>query len=261
MKLNPEKQSTQRPAESRRMFRRRFAFKGLLLLLTLIAALGASGCATHRGAPARIVLPDDGENREAVSRAQQTIANLFPPRYRATQRAIISVGRQQFTCDGVLTASPGEGYHLAVVSNLGTVTDLRVKADGACELLKVTPLFRESWSRQFVAQDLRWLFVPPADLKPAGRFADGRLVLQTDAGSDGPQARYVFAAPGERWQELELIRNGRSYYRATVRRYCAFAGVPGEFPCEFEVTATTHRLYLRMAELSVSSAPKTEAPP
>jgi hypothetical protein len=207
------------------------------------------------------VITNDAPDREAVSRAKQTIASLFPPRYRATQRAIITVRHKQFTCDGVLTAAPGEGHHLAIVSSPGTVTDLRLKADGSCELLKVTPLFRESWSRRFVARDLRWLFLPPVDLKPTGLLADGRLVLQTDAGSDGVQARYIFTATGERWQELELVRDGRSFYHVNVLRYRAFAGIPGEVPCEFEVATSSHRLELRITEFSVPLASETEVQP
>jgi hypothetical protein len=210
-----------------------------------------TGCSTHRLGPPLAVGPDDGRSGGAVAQARETIANAFPPRYRSTQRAIITVRNQQFTCDGVLTATPGQGHDLALVSSLGVVTGLRVKLDGAAELLKVTPLFREEWSRRFVAEDVRRLFVPPADLQPAGRLADGRLVLLTGPDGGGTQARYIFAARGERWQGLELVRNGRVTYRAAVRRHRAFAGLPGEMPCEFEVDAASHRLELRITELTV----------
>jgi hypothetical protein len=249
MKLNAERQNRGARLSAERLPR-----------LMLIAAVVTSGCGTQRGAQT-LLLQDDGQSRQAVACAQQTFAHLFPPRYRAAQRAIITVGRKQFTCDGVLTAAPGEGHHLAVISSLGLVTDLRVRDDGACELLKTTPLFPATWSRDYVARDLDCLFVPPAMLKPAGRLADGRLVLQTVADSDGMQARYIFAANGERWQELELIRNGRRFSHASIRRYRAFPGIPREVPCEFEVTAASHRLELRIVELSVPSAPKTEAQP
>jgi hypothetical protein len=232
-----------------------------LRFLALIGAACVSGCSSCQVGPPLTVLPDAGRDGAVMARAQQTIAGLFPPRYRATQRAIITVGRQQFTGDGVLTVAPGEGCQLAVVSSLGAVTGLRVKPDGACELLKVTPLFREDWSRRFVAEDLRRLFLPPSLLEPAGRLADGRLVLQTAADAEGLQARYVFTADGGRWQELELVRDGRSVYHASVRRYRAFAGVPGDVPGEFEVNAGSHRLELRITELSVPAASGTEGPP
>ena len=232
-----------------------------LRFLALIGAVCVSGCASSQVGPPLTVLPDAGRDGAVVARARQTIAHLFPPRYRATQRVIITVGRQQFTGDGVLTVAPGEGCQLAVVSSLGVVTGLRVKPDGACELLKVTPLFREDWSRRFVAEDLRRLFLPPALLEPVGRLADGRLVLQTGADAEGMQARYVFTADGGRWQELELVRGGRSFYHASVRRYRAFAGVPGDVPGEFEVNAGSHRLELRITELSVPAASGTEGPP
>jgi hypothetical protein len=245
----------------RGVFTRLFLTTHGLLLLLLLAAVWTSGCASPRIGPTLTVLPDGDSDGEAVARARQAIASLYPSRYRATQRVIITVGRKQFTCDGVLTAAPGEGHDLAVVSSLGVVTGLRVKPDGTCEILKVTPLFREDWSRRYVAEDLRRLFVRPAGLEPAGRLADGRLVLQTDTDTDGGRARYVFTNSGGRWQELELSRKGRAFYRVAVRRYRAFTGIPGEVPCEFEVNAGSHRLELRIAELSVPSAPGTEVRP
>ena len=229
--------------------------------LVLLAALWTTGCATGPVGPPLTVQPDTGRDDAAVARAQRTIARLFPPRYRATQRVLITVEQKQFTCDGVLTAAPGEGWQLAVVSSLGVVTGLRVQPGGAVELLKVTPLFREDWSRRFVADDLRRLFVPPANLRPTGRLADGRLVLQTDADAGGVQARYIFTPDGGHWQELEVLQGRHRIYHASVRRYRAFAGVPGDTPGEFEVNAGSHRLELRITELTVPPAPGTEAAP
>jgi len=168
---------------------------------TLLVAL-TGGCATHDHFATPAVLPDDSHHQAAFLCAERTIINLFPARYRATQRAIVTVGGRQFTCDGLLEVSPAEGCHLAIVSSFGVVTDLRVKADGGCEVLKVTPLFREDWSRRFVARDLRRLFIPPADLQPAGRLADGRIVLQTPPDASGVTARYILllmAAAGGNW--------------------------------------------------------------
>jgi hypothetical protein len=223
----------------------------LLAALLATTSVWATGCANHRVEPPLTVLPDNGRNSEAIARAQQTIANAFPPRYRATQRAIIAVGKKQFTCDGVLSAAPEKGHDLGIVSNLGVVTGLRVKPDGACEMLKITPLFPEDWSRRFVAEDLRRLFVPPTNLKPAGRLADGRLVMHTELDAAGVQTRYLFDAGGERWQELEIRQQNHCVYRASVRNYRAFAGIPGEVPCEFAVETGSHRLELRITEFTV----------
>jgi hypothetical protein len=184
--------------------------------------------------------------------------NLFPAEYRATQRAIVTAGGKQFTCDGLLNVSPAEGHHLAIVSTFGVVTDLRVKADGGCELLKVTPLLREDWSRRFVARDLRWLFVAPAHLRPAGHFADGKLNLLTAEDSAGVTAQYVFSPDGTRWQELDLWQDGKTFYRVVPKHFRKFAGTPAEVPDEFDVSAEAYRLELRIAELTV---PNTEVSP
>jgi hypothetical protein len=204
------------------------------------------------------VLPADGKASAAFFRAEQTIKNLFPPAYRATQRAIVTTGGKQFTCDGLLQVSPAGGHHLAIVSSFGVVTDLRVKPDGSVELLKVTPLFREDWSRRFVARDLRRLLVAPANLPPAGRLADGRVVLQTVPDAGGVTARYIFSADGNRWQELDLMQDGKTFYRAVPKDFRKFTGVAAEIPSSFEVSAEAYRLELRITELTV---PKAEVSP
>ena len=225
------------------------------LLLAALIGTAPGGCATRNHLAAFMVLPDDGNNPAAYSRAERAIQTVFPAQYRATQRAIITAGGKQFTCDGLLTVSPVEGHHLALVSSFGTVTDLRVKADGVTELLKVTPLFREDWSRDFVARDLRRLFVPPANLQPAGRLADGRLELKTVPDSAGVVAEYIFLADGSRWEELDLARDGKIFYRALAKRYRTLTGTASEMPSEFEVSAESYRLELHIAAFKSEAQP------
>ena len=218
-------------------------------LLAALAAAAGDGCATRPHIAQCIVLPDDGRHGEAVRRAKQTIAHLFPAQYRATQRAIITAAGKQFTCDGLLMVSPADGHHLALVSSFGAVTDLRVRADDVTELLKTTPLFQADWSRNFVARDLRWLFIPPGALQPAGRLADGRLVLQTAPDAGGVAAKYVFSADGARWQELFLAARGETFYRALARHYLKFPAMDSEMPDELEVSAEAYQLELRITAL------------
>jgi len=220
----------------------------------MAALIAAAGCAMRIPTSTLAVLPDDGSHPAAVSRAQQTLARLFPVRFRATQRAIITAVGKQFTCDGMLTVSPTDGYHLALVSSFGAVTDLRVRADGATEVLKVTPLFREDWSRKFVARDLRRLFLPPDQLQPAGRLPDGRLVLQTAPDTGGVVAEYIFAADGSRWEGLYLLADGKAFYRAAATHYSRFTGMTWEVPDEFEVNAESYRLELHLTALKPEGA-------
>jgi hypothetical protein len=99
----------------------------------------AGGCVSHRVLEAswQPIPPSEGDSA-AFAVARQTVREAFPASWQATQRAIISVGRRQFTCDGFLTASPAEGWHLALISMLGLVADVRVRNDGSTEVLKVT---------------------------------------------------------------------------------------------------------------------------
>lgn len=222
----------------------------ILFAMLLVALTG--GCVTQNHFAALAFLPDDGRHQAAFSRAEQTIKNLFPARYRATQRAIVTVGGRQFTCDGLLEVAPAEGCHLAIVSSFGVVTDLRVRVDGVCELLKVTPLFREDWSRQFVARDLRRLFMAPAELQPAGQLADGSVVMQTPPDAGNVTAQYIFSADGTRWRELDLMQNKKTLYRAVPKNFRKFPGASAEIPGEFDVRAENYRLELRITELSVT---------
>jgi hypothetical protein len=129
------------------------------------------------------------------------------------------------------------------------VAEARLTGAGATQLLKVTPLFRESWSRQYLARDLRWLFVPPSEAGPAGLLADGRPVLQTRPGPDGLQARYVFSPDGHRWEEMALARDGMQVYHVTLRDHRVVAGHVAPVPFEFVVQGETYQLELRTAEL------------
>ncbi len=212
--------------------------------LTLVNA-----CTAHR--PRAYTVIKENKADETAQRARYTLAHLYPPKYRATQRAIITVGKQQYVCDGVLTASPETGHHLAVISTLGLVTELQIGTNRTSQLLRSTPLFREDWSRNFVARDLRRLFVPRPDADVAGRLEDGRFVLESAPTTEGYLIRYIFSPDGEHLQEVEVEQAGSRVYHAVVRRYRTFPGVAREFPSEIAVTAPAYRLNLRTAELTV----------
>jgi len=208
-----------------------------------------SGCVITPRLDSLSVSPDDGRNPESSARAKQTIAHVFPDRYSAVQRAVISVAGRQFTCDSVLKTAPEQGCHLAIVSSFGTVTDLRVQTNGNVELLKVTPLFRADWSRHYVARDLRWLFLPPEQLESAGRLPDGRPVWQTAPDASGISAEYIFSADGSHWEQLDLLMNGKTFYRARIKHYLTFPGMTSDIPDIFEVKAEHYQMELHIVQM------------
>jgi hypothetical protein len=228
-----------------------------------LALVCAGGCVSPSGPAAwRTVPPSDGDSA-AFATACQRVREAFPASWQATQRAIITVGRRQFTCDGFLTASPAEGCHLALVSMLGLITDVQVRNDGATEVLKVTPLFRQDWARECVARELRWLFMPPPELAPVGRLADGRLVQrgwEWAKGAGLTEAWYVCSADGSRWEELEVWHAGSRLFHARVSGYRSFPGWPHAIPSEFELDAGTHQLQIRTVTLASASPLTKEAP-
>jgi hypothetical protein len=175
---------------------------------------------------------------------------MWPPEYRAIQRAVLTVGHKQFVCDGVLDVSPGRGWHLAVVSQLGLVSEVRLAPDGGCEVLKVTPLFPESWSRDFVARDLFWHFLPPGRVQPGGHLPDGRPILESNR--EGQWVRRAFSRGGQQWQELEISRQGRRLYHSSLGHYRQFKGWPRELPTDIRVEAENYQIHLRIVELTPS---------
>src|ERR1700744_5834985 len=151
------------------------------------ALLLAAGCAARPGLRPVVFRPDDNRHEAEIATALRTSAHLFPARFRATHHAIVTVLGRQFTCDGLLEVSPGTGDHLALASSFGVVTDLRVNTNGATELLTVTPLFRPDWATNYVARDLRCLFISPVGLHPAGFSSNGGIVLSSDCDPQGRQ--------------------------------------------------------------------------
>jgi hypothetical protein len=224
---------------------------GFGAVVVTVTLLMFAGCA-HRTPRAYTVVP--AAQTDAFVAARRTLAHLYPPGYKATQRAVITIGRKQFACDGMLTVSPQNGHHLAVVSTMGLVTEVAVRTNRTSELLRTTPLFREQWSRDFVARDLRRLFMPREDLDAGGRLPDGRLVLATSPAPDQSVVRYVFTPTGNRLLEMEVARSGQRLYHARIKRYKNFSGFSGELPAEFEVVTPRYRLNLLTAEMAGTSA-------
>lgn len=221
---------------------------GVLVAVLGLAAAG-SGCSTARGPAGWRVKPAGPDGAWVTTNAVRTLQQLFAPEYHAVHRAIITRGRHQYVCDGRLSVSPREGWHLALVSALGAITDVRVQSDGTVEVLRVTPLFREDWTREHVARELGWLFIAPAELELAGRLEDGRWVLAGPRATDGVQARYLFSADGRRWEELEVVNGTRRVCHAHLGGYRSFPGFTDEVPGEMDLEADTHRLQLRIIAL------------
>jgi hypothetical protein len=223
-------------------------------LVAMALILGLVGACTAHRPKACSVVGDATVDSDTAQRARHTLEHLYPQQYRAIQRAIITVGKQQYVCDGVLTASPDSGHHLAVINTLGLVTELQVKTNRTSELIRSTPLFREDWSRNFVARDLQRLFAPAPGTARAGRLKDGRFALESIPTVEGHLTRYVFSHNGRRLQEVEVEQRGKRVYHATVRRYRTFAGVDREIPSEIAVTAPSYSLNLRTAEFTVPAS-------
>jgi len=68
-------------------------------------------------------------------------------------------------------------------------------------------------------------------------------------------AEYVFAADGSRWEELYLAAGGKTFYRAVARHYLKFPAMTAEVPDEFEVSAESYRLELRITALQPEGPP------
>ena len=196
----------------------------------------------------RVVTPGPAPSPQALEQASRTLAGLYPAHYRAVQRAIIMAGGKQFACDGVLDASPETGWRLAVVSALGLVCETRIAPSGAVALPRITPLMREEWSRQFVAETVRLLFVPQTGASYEGRLADGRLVFSVRDDAGGPAVRYIFDASGSRLEEAQTLRRGKPLWQARFRDYRLASGHPTPVPFAFDADAAACRIELRTVD-------------
>lgn len=215
----------------------------------LLLAAAAAGCRSLPDAAPPALAPVNAEDEVALHRAQHAVQNAFPTEYRAIHRAVLTVGRKQFACDGLMTASADHSRQLAIVNTLGLVTEVRVNADGTGDVLTVTPLFRERWSRDFVLRDVRRLFVPPTDLQPAGRREDQAIVLESPADVPGMTCEYVCSPDGRRWTELGVYLDGRRIYEAVLSDHREGAGQQMLTPHEVHVMTAAYDLHLRVAQL------------
>jgi len=123
-----------------------------LNLSILLLALLTAGCAT----PKYSVIYDPP--------ATPHPARLFPAEAFITQRAVLTVHGRQFTLNGYVAKSEARGLRLIVTENLGGVlADVLVKPGGKTFVLKANPPFRPAWVEQFIAADLKCVFVESAE--------------------------------------------------------------------------------------------------
>jgi hypothetical protein len=137
-----------------------------LLLLTL--ALGA-GCAT--APPAKPVAPPV----------------TFPADALITQRAVLTVRGREFALNGYLARHATEGQRLVITENFGAVlADLRLKPDGAVEVLRSSALFPPDRIERYLAADVRSVFGPtlpgdaPVQVLATNHFRIHRRAYQLD---------------------------------------------------------------------------------
>jgi len=217
------------------------------VVLLLLGAIG--GCATRQPDPLLFPAGTTPLTAGDRARAETTLRELFPAPYRAVHRGVITQRGQQFTCDAMLSVAENRSAHLALVSALGAVTELRLEPQGTCVVLKVTPLFREAWTRKYVARDLRWLSLPPPTITDAARAVDGRILLQALGEDAVTRATYVMSAAGDQWEALELHhpRDGRSDVTVQPARRREDGGPT--VPAAYEVVTPRYRLDLRVLEV------------
>ncbi len=188
-----------------------------------------------------------------LDRARQAVIHLWPASYQATQRAVVTVRRRQYVLDGVLKASPAEGLHLALISSLGLVTDLRRTPDGRTEILKTTALFPEAWARDYVGSTLDCLFAPPDQdsLIEAGHLATGQRVLVTTRGVR--QIRYHYSATHEQIEALEVLEKGRLVASARFEDFQQTEGSHTKVPSRISIDTRRYQILLRNVRFRISA--------
>lgn len=219
-------------------------------LAALLLAAAVAGC-RGPGAGTPVVPPPDPS---VESRARAALAGLYPRGCRLMHRAVLTVAGRPYPCDGYLEISAAGELRLAVLTPMGVLTQVQVASNGTVRILSTASAFRESWSRDRLARDIRLLFAPDPSALQAGRLPDGRPVLGARR-PDGSHVRYIFSRDGATWQELDIVRGSRRVYRAVCGSPARFDGHAREVPTEIRVEADGYLLDLRLCELKVRTTP------
>ena len=132
----------------------------------------------------------------------QRPANSVPQDAMITQRGVLTVLGRQFTLNGYLSISAGNGKRLIVTENFGGVlADVMIKTDGTVHVMRSSRAFKPKWIRRYVAADLECLFGNPKDDCPGQTLNLNhfvikrrwyRLDLQIVETKPGPQPASMF---------------------------------------------------------------------
>jgi hypothetical protein len=110
--------------------------------LALLAAIMASGCATH----------------DPVGQTSSP-ARPFPAEGLITQRAVLTAQGRQYALNGYTSLSAAGGKRLIITEMFGqTMADVLVKPDGEIYVMHSSRAFRPAWIRHYVAADLQCIF-------------------------------------------------------------------------------------------------------
>lgn len=120
---------------------------------------------------------------------------------RLTQRAVVKVRGREFSCDGVVQFQADGGLRLAVLSPMGVMAELRMDKEGAIEVVKTTPSFRNAWAQEYIGTVVKLLF----PIKVAEMRAYGSTTLLREQ-KDG--TRWLYSFEGGKWRSATLERDG-----------------------------------------------------
>ena len=232
---------------------------GPLLTPLFAGALLLAGCAAPSWRQPAAILATPGDTA-VISRARTTLTEAFPPAYEATQRVILTVKGKQYAYNAWLKAEADGSRRLVLYGPLGLMTELRMRPDAAVEVVRMTPLFRESWVREFVARDLRSLFSLPEAASWLGTGTDGGVILgQTDP-ADGSLRRFQLDAADGHWKSVEWVSGEKCLWRAEILNWKSFPGFAAPIPAEFSLQSLHYSLHLVTTTCRPPQDPKRPDP-
>jgi len=196
--------------------------RGRLLVAACLLFAGCASAPYRPGTP----LVDDALAR----RLHQTLDGLYPARFRAVHRVVLTVYGRQFTFTGYLLGrAPGDVRLVAAGDMGGTAFDVLQRATGDPRVLKAAPRMPRVVPESAARDAARIHFERPSASAALARFGANTVGL-TDVLSDGSIQEFHFSESTGRLTHYLEARSGQRRYEIEFADYGPLPGLPAPVP-------------------------------
>lgn len=224
------------------------------LVSTSLLALLCCGC----GGPAYVAgTPVVRPNRAAQRMAE--VETLYPTRFRATQRGVLTTPNRAMALTGVVVAE-ADTLKLAALSDFGKIVFILMDAPGEPPTIdQALPGIPKSHLAALAGRDLRVMFRPPSHPILRQERTAERWFRVVTGDADGMLWVYDF---DEHLVRLQRVRRGRVTYEARFDDWTTDFDPQRPLPRLVRIRDYRYRyqLEVRLGEFAVGPATPTTAP-